>query len=464
LQNDPAIVRCDDLVRTYRTPTGEVQALRGVSAEFPRGMVTAVVGPSGSGKSSLLRLIAGMDRPTTGTLAVDGMHLSGASARARRHLRRHRLGYVFQRPSDNFVGHLTVADHMRLAAGRSRSGAELSEVLDRLGIGHRADHLAEGLSGGEQQRAAFAQALATGAPLVVADEPTAELDGASADGVLRRIEDLADLGVSFILATHDPAVIAASDHRVELEHGRLRGASHAEGDGAGSEAPPELPWPASDEPFWGDGHEIVRVAGVSKTYGEGAEAVDALTDVLLQAREGEIVALVGRSGSGKTTLLHTIAGWESPDEGTIEVPGGRTKDWAHIAVVPQRLGLMDELSVEENVGYPARVAGELPARLDLVDGLLRRFGLHDLRRRYPRETSLGEQQRTALARALIVRPRLLIADEPTGHQDAGWTSRIFDTLREATALGTCCIVATHDEGLTRYADRILPMSDGRIAG
>lgn len=450
------------MVRTYRSPTGEVQALRGVSAEFPRGRVTAVVGPSGSGKSSLLRLIAGLDRPTAGGLTVDGTQVSRASARARRHLRRRRLGYVFQRPSDNFVGHLTVADHMRLAAGRSRSGAELSQVLDRLGIGHRADHLAEGLSGGEQQRAAFAQALATGAPLVVADEPTAELDGSSADGVLRRIRDLADLGVSFILATHDPAVIAASDHRVELEHGRLRGAIHDDRDGARTEAPPELPWPASDEPYWGDGGEIVRVAGLSKTYGEGVEAVDALSDVGLQAREGEIVALVGRSGSGKTTLLHTIAGWESPDRGSVEVPGGRTKDWSHIAVVPQRLGLMDELSVEENVGYPSRVAGASSDRRDLVDGLLRRFGLYDLRRRYPRETSMGEQQRTALARALIVRPRLLIADEPTGHQDAGWTSRIFETLREAAALGTCCIVATHDEGLTRYADRILAMSDGRI--
>ena len=458
------IVRCTDLVRTYRTPTGEVNALRGVSASFPRGSVTAVVGPSGSGKSSLLRLIAGMDRPSAGALEVDGRQVADASAHRRRRLRHETVGYVFQRPSDNFLGHLTVGEHMRLAAGRARSGTELGELLDALGVGHRADHVASGLSGGEQQRAAFAQALAAGAPLVVADEPTAELDGVSGAVVLERIRVFAERGVSFVLATHDPAVVAASEHRLELEHGSVRGAHlDAEG-GAADDTRSELAWPASDEPFWADGDAIVRLSGISKTYGHGADAIDALIDIDLHASEGEVVALVGRSGSGKTTLLNIIAGWEFPDRGDVAVMDDGAADWSQIAVLPQRLGLMDELTVEENVGYPARVAGTLPERREFVQDLLRRFGLDRLQRRYPRETSLGEQQRTALARMLVLRPRLLIADEPTGHQDAGWVDRIFGTLQEAVALGTCCIVATHDEGLTAFADRIVPMSDGRITG
>jgi putative ABC transport system ATP-binding protein len=118
--------------------------------------------------------------------------------------------------------------------------------------------------------------------------------------------------------------------------------------------------------------------------------------------------------------------------------------------------------VQENVEYPARVAGELADHRELVASLLRRFGLDHLRGRLPRETSLGEQQRTALARVLVLRPQVLIADEPTGHQDAGWMARVFATLQETAALGTCCIIATHDATIERFADRTLSMSDGRI--
>lgn len=461
-----AVVTCTDLVRTYRTVTGEVPALRGVSASFPRGAVTAVIGPSGSGKSSLLRLIAGLDPLTEGSLTVDGVEASGSGSRGRRRLRRRSVGYVFQQPSDNYVPHLTLGEHLRMAAGADQPAGRLLGLLDALAVAERSGHRPDALSGGEQQRGAFAEALATGAPLVVADEPTAELDEASAALVLGCIRALADDGVSFVIATHDPAVIAMADERLVLDHGVVRA---ARADGPTVIAPydevPEVRWPPPKDPAWfGDEPEpVVMVTGLSKSYGEDENAVHALVDVSLRAMPGEIVMVVGRSGSGKTTLLHSLAGWERPDRGTVEVPGGALPDWSSIAVVPQRLGLMDELSVEENVGYPARVSGETDFRRDLVDDLIRRFGLERLRGRYPKETSLGEQQRTALARALVLQPRLLIADELTGHQDAGWVEQIAATLNEVAAMGTCCLVATHDEGLARYADRTLSMAGGRIS-
>ena len=207
---------------------------------------------------------------------------------------------------------------------------------------------------------------------------------------------------------------------------------------------------------------VVTISDVTKAYGHGEEAVHALKGVSLSAAPGEIVGLVGRSGSGKTTLLSVTAGWEPADAGTIVVPGAGTPSWSDIAVVPQRLGLMDELSVRENVEYPARLAGQLEARADLVEDLLEGFGLHELSRRYPKEVSLGEQQRTALARALVLRPKLLIADEPTGHQDAGWGRRIFDVLADAASLGTCCLVATHDRTLSPLMDRVISMADGEV--
>jgi putative ABC transport system ATP-binding protein len=205
---------------------------------------------------------------------------------------------------------------------------------------------------------------------------------------------------------------------------------------------------------------VLRLRGVNKTYGQGDETVRALHDVSLEARAGEVVGLVGRSGSGKTTLLNVAAGWESPDEGHVESPGDG--GWSQIAVLPQHLGLMDELSVQENVEYPARMAGALDERRDLIDDLIEALGLGELRSRYPKETSLGEQQRVALARAVVLGPRLLIADEPTGHQDAGWASRIMWTLRSAAGAGSCCVIATHDRELIDQLDRRFSMSGGRL--
>ena len=189
-----------------------------------------------------------------------------------------------------------------------------------------------------------------------------------------------------------------------------------------------------------------------------------MRDVDLQARAGEIVGIVGRSGSGKTTLLNVIAGWEEPDDGSVRAAGGGAPGWSDIAFMPQRLGLMDELSIRENVEYPARLAGDLIERRGLADSLLERLGLAGLARRYPTEVSLGEQQRTALARAVVSGPSLLIADEPTGHQDAGWAERIFGVLAEAAAAGSCCLIATHDVGLTPFLDRTLTISDGSLSG
>lgn len=464
MRSDGDAVRCDRIERVYRTPTGEVHALHDVSCSFSRGAVTAIVGPSGSGKSSLLRLIAGMDRPSSGSLVVDGLDVGGGSAAVRRRLRRDLVGYVHQRPSDNFLSHLTVGEHLRLA-GRGPNGAwasDLGGLLDLLGIGHRVDHLPSGLSGGEQQRAAFAEALATGASIIVADEPTAELDVASSEAVLDRIAALAAEGVTFLLATHDPAVMAIADERLELEHGWVKGTAQTEG--AASRVPsPELRWTDSGAPTWLiDPEPVLRLRGINKTYGHGDDTVHALRDVTLEARAGELVGLVGRSGSGKTALLNVAAGWEMPDDGEVDSPGSGGAGWSEIAVLPQRLGLLDELSAQENVEYPARMIGELHERRELIDDLIDALGLAGLRARYPKETSLGEQQRIALARALVLRPRLLIADEPTGHQDAGWAARIMWILREAAGAGSCCVIATHDRELVDHLDRGFAMSDGRL--
>src|SRR6266542_971960 len=172
---------CTDVVKIYWTATGEVNALKGVDATFPEAAVTAVVGPSGSGKSSLLRIMAGLDRPTAGQVRVGNESLAGLRPGRLRRIRRRLMGYVYQRPADNLIPYLTVDEHLKLAARLRgvRGDGGGAELLELLGLGPRRHHLPRQLSGGEQQRVAFAQAVVGAPAVVVADEPTAELDSAT---------------------------------------------------------------------------------------------------------------------------------------------------------------------------------------------------------------------------------------------------------------------------------------------
>jgi putative ABC transport system ATP-binding protein len=478
------------VVKTYRTPTSEVRALQGVTFEFPRGALTAVAGPSGSGKSSLLRLLAGVDRPTMGTVEVEGTPVHSASGRSLRRLRRRVVGYVFQRPSDNFLPYLTVADHLRMAAGprSARPEFDVGDLVERLGIAHRLDHLASELSGGEQQRAAIAEVLVAGAAVVVADEPTAELDSASASALVGTLRDLVDGGIAVVTATHDAQLRRAADVALHLDHGRQKARpapARRDPFGGGGVAGPgdaHAPWrrggaaptdiepsaePHARQPVGVATAAVFDARGLRKSFRRGPEVVHAVDGVTLSVEQGEVVGLVGRSGSGKSTLLNLVAGWEEPDEGSVRWFGGEgdgTPRWRDVAVLPQRLGLLDELTVRGNVEWPARLDGD-PARVrGRVDELLEALGLAQLEERLPREISVGEQQRTALARALVLSPRVVLADEPTGHQDDRTATAVFEVLRRAARDGTACLIATHNAEVAPYLDRVLRMADGRIAG
>lgn len=211
---------------------------------------------------------------------------------------------------------------------------------------------------------------------------------------------------------------------------------------------------------------IVQVARLVKNYRRGSEEVHALSGLDLELRAGEIVALVGPSGSGKSTLLNVLAGWEEPDSGELRWPQWerRPVDWNEIAIVPQKLGLIDELTVWENVALPAKLSGvsrhEARRR---VEELLTPLGLMDLAERLPLEVSVGEQQRTAMARALMLEPTLLLLDEPTGHQDAESARKIFHLLRAAVMAGASCLVATHNPEVLAYVDRVLRIRDGHLS-
>jgi ABC-type lipoprotein export system ATPase subunit len=213
---------CEDVRQVYPTEDGEVEALAGVSKEFAPGAITTIAGPSGSGKSTLLRILACITRPERGRVRVEDLDVVRLSGRRRRRLRRYRLAYLFQNPADNLIEYLTAAQQVRVSAevrGAHVDNAEVLELLDKLGIAHRADHKPDELSGGEQQRLAVACAVVGSPAIVLVDEPTAELDTASSLVVIDALRAMRSHGATFAVTSHDPSVLEASDHMLRLDRG-----------------------------------------------------------------------------------------------------------------------------------------------------------------------------------------------------------------------------------------------------
>jgi ABC-type lipoprotein export system ATPase subunit len=208
----------------------------------------------------------------------------------------------------------------------------------------------------------------------------------------------------------------------------------------------------------------LEALGLRRSFRRGPELVQAVERADLVLESGEVVALVGPSGSGKSTLLSLLAGWDLPEAGEIRWAGARVRpeqlSWRELAMVPQALGLTEELTVLENIELPIRLGDGAPHVS--IQPLLDDLGIAELAGRVPSEISIGEQQRVAVARAVLLSPRVLLADEPTGHQDAEMAERVMTQLRAAAAEGTACLVATHSPEAVGFADRVMGIRDGRV--
>jgi putative ABC transport system ATP-binding protein len=220
------VVQAVDVERTYRMQGVPIHALRGVSLDVEEGDFLALVGPSGSGKSTLLHVLGGVDAPDAGTVVADGTDLSSLSDRD---LTRHRLehvGLVFQR--FHLLPMLTATENVEIPLaeiGLSRADRRqrAQDLLDRVGLGDRLKHRPGELSGGQRQRVAIARALANRPSLLLADEPTGELDGETSKGILELFESLAGNGTAIVVATHDLKLAAAAGRELRMVDGRLNG-------------------------------------------------------------------------------------------------------------------------------------------------------------------------------------------------------------------------------------------------
>jgi putative ABC transport system ATP-binding protein len=222
----------------------------------------------------------------------------------------------------------------------------------------------------------------------------------------------------------------------------------------------------------GNGKPVVAASDVTRRFGEGDTAVDALRGVSLDVARGKLTAVMGPSGSGKSTLMHILAGLDKPTSGTVAIDGTEVTTLGdtdltklrrkHIGFVFQFFNLLPMLSAEENVRLPLTIAGKKPDKA-WFEKLLQQVGLTDRRSHRPSELSGGQQQRVAIARALVSQPTVVFADEPTGNLDSATSGEILELMRNSVdELGQTTVMVTHDPRAAAIADRILFLADGLI--
>jgi putative ABC transport system ATP-binding protein len=217
---------------------------------------------------------------------------------------------------------------------------------------------------------------------------------------------------------------------------------------------------------------VVEAKGVTRRFGKGETAVDALRGVSLEVAPGQLTAVMGPSGSGKSTLMHILAGLDRPTTGSVSIDGteiSTLKDTEltklrreHVGFVFQFFNLLPMLTAEENVVLPLTIAGEKPDK-QWIDDLLNKIGIADRRHHRPSELSGGQQQRVAIARALASRPTVVFADEPTGNLDSATSGEILELVRDSVnSYGQTLVMVTHDANAAAIADRVLFLGDGLI--
>ncbi|HEV2593443.1 MAG TPA: ATP-binding cassette domain-containing protein [Gaiellaceae bacterium] len=503
-------IEVKDVFRVHSTPEGDAAALQGLSLRVKEREILTVLGPSGSGKSTLLRLLAGLERPSAGAVRVFGEDVGKLPARRLANYRSTMLGYADQHYARALAPELSARELVALQLGlhgatRTQRLSRADELLERVGLGAKRDRHATQLSGGEQQRVALCAALAHKPKVFLADEPTGELDSATADQVYAMLADLVrEYGCTTVIVSHDPESTRIADRIVRIRDGRVseewaRDDTESDtivvGRGGWLRLPEELLLragigthavaqfengavvvkPRGERTQEVPGTEqvpgtldpaapvVVSARGVEKAYGD--TTVLGGLDAELQA--GRLHAVTGPSGSGKTTLLHLLAGLELPDAGEILVDGvDLTKlDRAQraalrrdkIAYVAQQAGLVPHLSAIENVELALALRGVDETRLAAVTAL-ESVGLGERATQRVARLSQGERARVAIARAVAARPKLLLADEPTSRLDGANAISVAVLLAKlARDTGAAVLCSTHDPLVMEQADTTLAL-------
>jgi ABC-type lipoprotein export system ATPase subunit len=510
-------VQLQDIFCVHRSSEGDAAALQGLTLELAPGERLCVLGPSGAGKTTLLRVLAGLQPPSAGSALVFGRDVGRLSSRQRSVFRHQTIGFLDQHAEAALAPDLRVAQSVALPLAlrgvpRATRRARVTELLATAGLGDRGDALPGQLSGGERQRVALCAALVHRPRLLLADEPTAELDQQSALAISALIDELAEAErMTVIVVSHDAAMAERAPRVVRIRDGRVvedrqyGGRSLVVDRGGWLRVPgglldaaeifdradaPAVPGgvlltPAGRRsaptavmmrgPGAGNRCEpvLVELRAVSRSRGHGAARRAVIEELTLSFAPGRLTVVVGRSGTGKSTLLELLGCLALPDSGELwfdQRPLGRPGPELLAALRRARIGYLQQeptpvgfLSAEENVALALRIRGHpgSPAS-ESARRALERVGMANRSRQHVQRLSAGEGQRVALARALACANGLLIVDEPTSRLDEANAAAVARLLAQTAADdGQTVICATHDPEVIRHADDVLDLGDRR---
>jgi energy-coupling factor transporter ATP-binding protein EcfA2 len=469
----------------YTYPEMAGAALDGVDLALDSG-ICLVAGPSGGGKSTLLRLLNGLvphlhGGRISGRAAVDGHDVLRTPARRLATS----VGFVFQ-DAERHAVHATVERDIafgleNLGTSPPQMRQRVGEVMERLGIDHLRDRTIASLSGGERQRVAVAGALVLRPRLLVLDEPFAQLDSHGARALLELCVELREAGTAVAVSEHRlDDLLPVADSVARIAGGRVTGPAGAGAIAASLESAPQvvrlsraMGW---TPPLLDSGElrshlsehwraAIPRAAATPSLPAWRLEAVvaghhDLLCGVDATGHAGEVVAVMGHNGAGKTTLLRIIAGLAAPRSGTVWREPGR------VAYLPQNpAALLHRETIAAEIAWTLRADRRRHGSVDedALAALLRTLGVDALGGRDPRDLSSGERQRAAVAAILCRSPVIALLDEPTRGMDGAARDGLVAAIRLLAARGSSVIVATHDSDLAAaLADRVLVVADGRL--
>jgi len=502
-----SIMQLKDVSKIYSTGAGDFVALKGITMEVAKGEFLGIVGKSGAGKTTLLNMLSGVSEITSGDVLFfpqkngrqnedpSPLQIGAMTQDELAVWRGHNLGIVYQ--SFELLPQLDLLNNIMLPqefVGYYRPGISRERAMELLDIVELTDHaykLPAHISGGQKQRVAIARALVNDPPVIVADEPTGNLDTVTADTIFQIFARLVEQGKTVIMVTHDMDLATRFTRKLIISDGEIvdslredvpvkeEQVSPAEqiiqdnGQGNGSLLS-TYTGRNDDNATFDSSKPAVLLTDVVKTYVNAAGSFEALKGIDIEIKFGQFVSIVGKSGSGKSTLLNMLTGIDHPTSGKVMIGGediyslseskralwrGRT-----VGIVFQFFQLLPTLTLLENTMLPMDYCNvydskERPAR---AMELLKMVGLEDHAYDLPTAVSNGQQQAAAIARSLATDPPIIVADEPTGNLDSRSADVVIRVFRELAARGKTILIVTHDPSLTSRTDSTIIISDGEI--
>jgi ABC-type lipoprotein export system ATPase subunit len=507
-ENLKQIIQLKGVHKAYITGDRPFVALKDINLEIAQGEFLGITGKSGAGKTTLLNMISGVSTLTSGEVLFygrengnpssgdTGISIHSLTEDTKASWRGKNVGIVYQSfelmPSLNLIDNVMLPPDFLGTYHPLASKEKAFELLEQVGIADHAYKIPAHISGGQKQRVAIARALVNDPPLIIADEPTGNLDTVTAETILQIFEKLVEQGKTVVMVTHDESLAPRFTRRLHIIDGVL--GSHAKNGKAMESQKIDEPEEQEvtdaaqlqTEPAVGhqktgqqnsngnNDYPAVLLRNVDKHYESPAGKFVALKSVDLQLSYGQFISIVGKSGSGKSTLINMITGIDHPTGGEIIVGNehiytmteSQRALWRgrNMGVVFQFFQLLPTLTLLENTILPMDYCNVYPyrERTDRAMELLKRVGLEEHAHKLPGSVSSGQQQSAAIARSLANDPSIILADEPTGNLDSRSANVILDLFEELARDGKTVLIVTHDPAITKRTDQTVILSDGEI--